>query len=224
VKSGTTVGHCAHLTGNTEIGNNCDIFSHAVVGSQPQDLKYKGEESSLKVGDNNTIREFVTINPGTEAGTTTVVGSNNLIMAYSHVAHDCCVGDYNVFANAATLAGHVQIGDRVVIGGLTAIHQFCRIGDYAMLGGCSKVVQDVPPYALADGHPVKIRGLNLTGLRRGRISRESIKILKQAFKIIFFENRSLAQAKDIIKEKFSGVAEVDTVIDFISSSKRGISR
>ncbi|MCF7916553.1 MAG: acyl-ACP--UDP-N-acetylglucosamine O-acyltransferase, partial [Candidatus Omnitrophica bacterium] len=160
IGAGTIIDAFAQVLGYTKIGCNCHIFSQSVVGSIPQDLKYKGERSYLEIGDNNKIREFVTINPGTEKDTKTIIGNDNLIMAYSHVAHDCIIGNKNILANGATLAGYVQIGKSVVVGGLVAIHQFCRLGDYCIIGGCSKVVQDVPPYSMCDGHPAVVRALN----------------------------------------------------------------
>ena len=222
--SGCVVDAFAQVIGNTTIGKNCHIFSHAVLGNIPQDLKYKGEQSFLIVGNNNTIREFVTMNVGTEEGSKTIVGNNNLIMAYSHIAHDCFVGNDNVLANCATLAGHVTIEDKVTVGGIVAIHQFCRLGVLSMVGGCSKVVQDVPPYSVSDGHPTVVRGLNLIGLRRAKFSQSTISLLKKAFKIAFFENHPLAKAKELISRELPSSKEVDYLVKFISSSERGICR
>ncbi|MCK5392810.1 MAG: acyl-ACP--UDP-N-acetylglucosamine O-acyltransferase [Candidatus Omnitrophica bacterium] len=212
----------AQVLGYTEIGENSRIFSYAVIGNIPQDLKYKGERSFLVIGKNNQFREFVTINPGTDKDSSTIVGNGNLFMAYSHVGHDCCVGDENVFANSATLAGYVQIGNKVVVGGLAAIHQFCRVGDLAIIGGCSKVVQDIPPYSMCDGHPAVVCGLNLIGLKRAEYSKEEIRILKKAFKIMFFENHVLSKAQKIVRESFPTFKKIDTLLEFIASSKRGI--
>jgi len=220
----TEIGPSAYITGYTQIGENCKIFSHAVIGSAPQDLKYKGVKSFLIIGNNNIIREFVTLNPGTEEGSETVVGNNNLIMAYSHIAHNCIVGDENILANLATLAGHVTIGNHVVIGGMVAIHQFCRVGDFAIIGGCSKVVQDIPPFSLCDGHPAIVRGVNLVGLRRRGFSKDKIDILRKAFKILFFEGHTLKHAKSIVSDLLPDTSEVKYLISFVSSSKRGISR
>ncbi|MBU2473428.1 MAG: acyl-ACP--UDP-N-acetylglucosamine O-acyltransferase [Candidatus Omnitrophica bacterium] len=220
----TVIDSFAQVLGYTQIGANCHIFPYAVIGNVPQDLKYTGQKSFLIIGKNNCIREFVTINPGTEENSKTSVGDNNLIMAYSHIAHDCTVGSDNVFANAATLAGHVEIGDKVVIGGLVAIHQFCRLGDLSIIGGCSKVVQDIPPYSMSDGHPAKVCGLNLVGLRRGKLSAKTISNLKKAFKILFFENHSFDNAKALIAKNLPSQKEISYLIDFISSSKRGVSK
>jgi UDP-N-acetylglucosamine acyltransferase len=221
IGSSTVVESFAHIVGHTEIGKNCRIFSYAVIGNPPQDLKYKGETTYLFIGDNNVIREFVTINPGTEEGSKTIIGNNNLIMAYSHIAHNCKIGNDNILANAATLAGYVQIEDKVVIGGLVAIHQFCRLGSFSIVGGCSKVVQDVPPFSLCDGHPAKVYNINLVGLRRAGFSRDRIEILKKAFKIIFFENHTFSKAKEIIVQNLKNTSEIEYLLAFISSSKRG---
>lgn len=224
IGAGTIIDSFAQVLGHTEVGKNCHIFSYAMVGSIPQDLKYKGERSYLIIGDNNRIREFVTINPGTEKDTKTVIGNNNLIMAYSHIAHDCVVGNDNILANGATLAGYVDIEDKVVIGGLVAIHQFCRVGSFSIVGGCSKVVQDIAPYSMCDGHPAKLYSLNLVGLRRAKFSAEAIKTLKRAFKILFFDDYPFNKAIELAKKQFSSSKEVDYLIQFISSSKRGIGK
>jgi UDP-N-acetylglucosamine acyltransferase len=214
----------AQVLGYTEIGKGCHIFPYAVVGNIPQDLKYKGERSFLIIGDNNRIREFVTINPGTQRDAKTIIGSNNLIMAYSHIAHDCTIGDNNILANAATLAGYVELKNNVVIGGLVAVHQFCRLGDFAIIGGCSKVVQDIPPYSMCDGHPAVVCGLNLVGLRRAKFSASTIKDLREAFKILFFKNHTFSEARQLIKDNKPATNEIDLLLEFISSSKRGISK
>ena len=220
----TCIEGFAQILGYTQIGKNCHIFPYAVIGSIPQDLKYKGEKSFVIIGDNNTIREFVTINPGTEKDSSTIVGNNNLIMAYSHIAHNCKIGNNNILANVATLAGHVEIEDRVVIGGLVAIHQFCRIGSFSIIGGCSKVVQDIPPYSLCDGHPAKVRGINIVGLKRAGFPKEKIEIIRKAYKIIFFENHTFSVARQIILKELPSLEEINKLLDFISSSKRGIAR
>lgn len=212
------------IDGTTKIGENNTIFSGAVIGSPPQDLKYKGEKSSLIIGKDNTIREFVTINPGTNHNST-VIGSNNLFMAYSHIAHDCSVGNDCIFANNATLAGHVSVADEVVLGGLSAVHQFVRIGRLAIIGGCSKVVQDVPPYATCDGHPAKIYGINFVGLKRSHFSPEVIRQLKRAYKILFHSALTISNAVKKIKAEFAESSEeLSCLLDFISASKRGVSR
>ena len=224
ISSGTKVGsHCV-IEGNTSIGKNCQIFSSAVVGSQPQDLKYKGEKSFLEIGDNNIIRECCTLNLGTGEGGRTIVGDGNLIMAYSHIAHDCRVGNECVIANGGTLAGHVTIEDKAVVGGLVAIHQFVRVGRLSIIGGCSKVVQDVPPYSTCDGHPTKVYGLNLVGLRRSNISPESMHSLKHAFEILFNSGLLIKHGLEKLEKERLISDEVSYLINFIKSSERGLSR
>jgi UDP-N-acetylglucosamine acyltransferase len=212
------------ICGATEIGKGNKIFSGAVIGSPPQDLKYKGEDSRLYIGNNNNIREFVTINPGTQNNSTRI-GDSNLFMAYSHIAHDCHVGNRCIFANNATLAGHVTVEDEVVIGGLSAVHQFVYVGRLAIIGGCSKVVQDVPPYSTCDGHPAKVYNINFIGLKRANISKDSIQQLKTAFKILFHSGFSTSHAINQIKKEFVKLSdEVSHLIDFVSKSKRGVGR
>ncbi len=224
IGDGTIVGpHCV-IDGKTIVGKLCKIFSGAVIGSDPQDLKYRGELSSLEVGDNNIIREYVTINSGTEEHGKTVVGSNNMIMAYSHIAHNCALGSNCVLANCATLAGHVAVEDKVVIGGLAAVHQFTRVGELSIIGGCSKVISDVSPYSVCDGHPARTHGLNLVGLRRQEIDPETIKQLGRAFKILFNSKLSLGSAITKLEKEQNKSAEISHLIEFIKSSKRGICR
>ncbi|MBN3039741.1 MAG: acyl-ACP--UDP-N-acetylglucosamine O-acyltransferase, partial [Candidatus Omnitrophica bacterium] len=224
IGSGCRIDSFAHVLGYTRIGENNHIFPYAVIGNIPQDLKYKGEISYLIIGNNNRIREFATINPGTDKDSKTVIGNNNLFMAYSHIAHDCQVKDSNIFANSATLAGYVSVGNNVVIGGLVAIHQFCRIGDHSIIGGCSKVVQDIPPYSMCDGHPAIVCGLNLIGLKRANFSRETISGLKKASKILFFENLPFTKAKALVQSQVLPSKEIENLLSFVSSSKRGIAK
>jgi len=224
IGANTKIGaHCV-IEGDTTIGSACEIFSSAVVGSRPQDLKFKGEKVYLEIGDNNIIREFCTLNPGTGDGGKTTVGNDNLLMAYSHIAHDCVIGSGCVIANGGTLAGHVTIEDKAVIGGLVAIHQFVRVGLLSIIGGCSKVVQDVPPYSTCDGHPTRVYGLNLIGLRRQKTSKESIKILNQAFKLLFNSGLSVKHAVEKIEKEISPCQELSYLINFAKSSERGLSR
>lgn len=223
IGQGTKIAaHCV-FTGNTRIGKLCEFYTGAVVGSNPQDLKYKGEKSFLEIGENNIIREYCTLNPGTKEGGKTVVGSNNLIMAYSHVAHDCNVGNQCIIANAGTLAGHVTIEDGVVVGGMSAIHQFVRVGRLSIIGGCSKVVQDVPPFSTCDGHPALVYGLNLVGLRRNGFSRESIEELKRVFKILFHSGLVIKNAVSKLEEEGLHASEVAYLLNFIKTTRRGIS-
>ncbi len=213
--------HCV-IDGNTTIGEGNKIFHGAIVGSPPQDLKYKGEKSLLEIGNNNIIREYTTINPGTSTGSKTKIASNNLFMAYSHVAHDCIVGNDCIVANVGTLAGHVTVEDGVVIGGLAAVHQFCRVGKMSIVGGCSKAVQDIPPFSTCDGHPAEIYSLNLIGLRRKKISNESITDLKKAYKILFFSGLITSHAVEKVLKELPSSEEVKYLIDFIKNSKRGL--
>ena len=171
----TVIGSHSVIDNYTTIGAGCRIHPHAVVGGPPQDLKYGGEKTFLKIGDNNTIREYTTLNRGTAEGTgETIIGNNNYFMAYSHVAHDCRIGNHTIFANSATLAGHILIEDHVIIGGLTPIHQFTRVGKYAIIGGSSAVSQDIVPFALASGDRAKIYGINKVGLKRYGFSKETL--------------------------------------------------
>jgi len=223
VGAGTKIGsHCV-IDGFTSIGPNSQIFTGAVIGSPPQDLKYKNEKSFLEIGEANIIREYCTFNPGTEEGGKTIVGNNNLFMAYSHVAHDCVVGNNCIIANNGTLAGHVTIEDMAVIGGLVAIHQFVRVGALSIIGGCSKIVQDIPPYSTCDGHPARIYGLNLIGLRRRKIAKESITELDRAFKILFDSGFSPKHSLEKAEKELRLTQEVSYLINFIKNSERGIS-
>ena len=224
IGSGSEIGAFCLIEGDTTIGKRCRIFTGAVLGSIPQDLKYKGEKSSLKIGDDNIIREYVTMNPGTVASYETVIGDRNLFMAYSHVAHDCVVGNDCIIANNGTLAGHVVVEDKAILGGLSAAHQFVRIGTLAIVGGCSKVVQDVPPFATCDGHPAKVYGLNTLGLERHRIAEESRLALKKAFKLLFFSKLTTATALKRIEKEIEPCPELARLIEFVKSSKRGLAR
>jgi UDP-N-acetylglucosamine acyltransferase len=213
--------HCV-IDGNTTVGKGCEIFTGAVLGSRPQDLKYKGEKSFLEIGDYNIIREYATFNPGTQEAGKTGIGSHNLFMAYSHIAHDCIVGDNCIIANNGTLAGHVTIEDKAVVGGLVAIHQFVRVGTLSIVGGCSKVVQDIPPYSTCDGHPARVYGLNLLGLRRNNILKDSIEKLNLAFKILFNSGLTVKHALERIEQDIQPCEEVSYLIDFIKNTQRGI--
>jgi len=212
------------IQGNTTIGKNCKVFTGAVIGSAPQDLKYKGEKSFIKIGDNNIIREYATINRATGEDGLTSIGNDNFIMAYSHIAHDCVINNDCIIANCGTLAGHVKIEDKAVVGGLVAVHQFVRVGSLSIIGGCSKVVQDIPPYSTCDGHPTKVFGLNMLGLRRAQIPKDNITKLKHAFKLLFQAGLSISHALEKIKEEIPICPEVEHLIDFTKTSKRGICR
>ena len=215
------------ITGKCRIGKKNTFHSHSVIGGLSQDLKYSSEPTFLEIGDSNNFREFVTINRGTEPDSKTIVGSYGNFLAYSHIAHDCIVGDHVIFSNNGTLAGHVQMGDYAILGGLTAVHQFCRIGKHAITGGCSKIVQDVPPFMVADGNPAEIRSINSIGLQRRGFSQEQIKSLKDAYKIIFLRNLTISDAVTQLKEmaaQYSESIPIQELIDFVVSSERGIIR
>lgn len=224
IDKGTVIGSHCLIEGNTRIGKSCQVFTGAVIGSCPQDLKYKSEKNFLEIGDNNIIREYCTFNPGTSEDGRTIVGDNNLFMVYSHVAHDCVVGNDCVIANNGTLAGHVVVEDRVVVGGFAAMHQFVRVGIFSIIGGCSKAVQDIPPYSTCDGHPARLYGLNLIGLRRHGVSGEAIQQLSRAFKILFNSGLSLKHALEEVEKEVKLTAEVSCLVNFIRNSQRGIVR
>jgi len=212
------------VDGWTTLGDRCRVHPFASVGGDSQDLKFKGERTFVKIGPDTTIREYVTINGGTGEDTETVIGSGCHIMAYAHIAHNCIVGNNVILANCGTLAGHVIVEDKAVIGGLVAIHQFCRIGTLSIIGGCSKVIQDIPPYMMADGHPAVIRGLNLLGLKRRQVSSESQKKLKLAFKLIYRSGLNTSNALKEISDQTNHSPEVHQFVEFIKSAERGISK
>ncbi len=212
------------VDGNTEIGAGCTVFPFASLGTITQDLKFRGERTYVKIGARTTIREYVTVNGATGEETQTVVGENCHIMAYAHIAHNCVVGNMVIIANVGTLAGCVTIEDQAIIGGLSAVHQFCRVGRLAIVGGCSKVVQDIPPFMMADGHPAVVRGLNSVGMKRKEISEESQKELKQAFKIVFKSGLNTAHALEQMRRESNSTEELKQFIQFIETSERGISK
>jgi len=217
----TTVASHAVIEGKTTVGKNNRIFSHSAVGTIPQDLKFAGEDVELIIGDNNTIREFTLLNPGTKGGgSVTKIGNGNLLMGYVHLGHDVILGDNCILANGATLAGHVELGNHVVIGGLTPVHQFVHIGDFAMIGGASALAQDIPPYCLAEGNRANLRGLNLTGLRRN-LERDEINALKVAYRELFEQGYPLQEVAQKLFET-SKSEKVKKLCEFIKTSKRGI--
>jgi len=210
------------LDGCTTLGADCTIFPFASIGTKTQDLKFKGGEPRVTIGDRTTIREYVTVNAATYDGDITSVGADCLIMAYAHVAHDCQVGNGVIIANCGTLAGHIVVEDEVIIGGLSGIHQFVRLGRMCIIGGCSKVTKDVPPFMMADGHPLKVRGLNSVGLKRRNIDTLARKELKQMFRKLYREDLSTSRAIDAIElEKFASHEAVE-LLDFVKHSERGI--
>jgi UDP-N-acetylglucosamine acyltransferase len=224
IGAGTLIAERVSIEGFTTIGAENEIFAGAIIGSRTQDKKFKGGTSYLRIGDRNKIREYVTINPGTKEGTETVIGDDNLLMAYAHVAHDCVLKNQVVLANAATLAGHVVVEDRAIIGGLSAVHQFARIGKLALVGGCSKVVQDVPPYMIADGHPARVYGLNTVGLDRAGFSKDEKTLLRKAFKIIFKSGLTVKKAIGAVEKEGLSSPSLQVLIDFLKNSDRGICR
>jgi UDP-N-acetylglucosamine acyltransferase len=212
------------IDGHTVLGRENQIFPFASIGLQTQDLKWKGGITRTQIGDRNTFREYVTINSATNDGETTIVGSDNHILAYSHLAHNVNIGNYVIMSNVGTLAGHVTVDDHAVIGGVVAIHQFCRIGKMSMIGGCSKVVQDVPPFMLADGNPAQTRTINKVGLERRGVSEEAQTALKQAYKILFREGLTISNALVKIEKELSQLPEIAHLLQFARTSERGLSK
>jgi len=223
---GTTVGSHAVVDGHTRVGEGCRISPFASVGTIPQDLKYRGEPTVLEVGDRTIVREFTTVNIGTEGGGgVTRVGSDCLLMAYTHVAHDCLLGNHVILANAATLAGHVTIEDWAIVGGLTAVHQFVRVGAHAFVGGCSAVTMDVPPFVSASGNRAKLFGLNLEGLKRRGFSKETLEALRRTYRGVFQSKETLARCLERVRVGADyGDPEVRRFVDFIAESERGVTR
>ena len=207
----------------TKIGSNCKIFEGSIIGNIPQHIGFKGEKTFVEIGNNVVIREYCTIHRGTNFDDgITKIGDNSYLMAYVHIAHDCKVGKETILANNVTLAGHVKIGNYVFIGGLTPIHQYCRIGDYAMVGGASAVDKDIPPFTRASKNHVLLYGLNIVGLRRRGFTKEQIKLLKDAYKILFRSNLTLKEAIKEVEEKLPQTPEIKLLLDFVKTSKRGI--
>ncbi len=225
IADGTSIGAHVVIEGWTEIGRRCRIFSHAVLGTEPQDLKFQGEKSYLLIGDHTVIREFATINRATvRGGGKTVIGNHTLIMAYAHVAHDCILGDHVILANAATLGGHVTIEDFAIVGGLCGVHQFCRIGRYALVGGCSGVNQDIPPFIKAQGNRPKLYGLNTVGLKRHNVPNAVLQSLRRAYRLLFQSGLNTSQAIARIQEEIWDCEEVQYLVQFIKTSERGVAR
>jgi UDP-N-acetylglucosamine acyltransferase len=225
VGEGTTVGPHAVLEGDTTIGKRNRIFQFASVGAEPQDLKYAGEDTQLVIGDENLIREFTTLHKGTTGGGgVTRIGNKNLFMAYSHVAHDCVVGNGCVVANSAALAGHVEVGDFVVLGGLAGVHQFTRIGSHAFIAAGAVVVMDVPPYCMAQGDRAELAGLNKVGLARHGYSEEQIRRIKDSYQLLFSSKLKLDEAVVRIKAEHGAHPEIAHFLEFVNGSKRGLTR
>jgi len=225
IRAGTKLASNIDIEGDTEIGENCSIHPFTSIGLAPQDMKYKNEETGVRIGNNNIIREYMTIHRASVGGDgITTIGDNNFLMAYVHIAHDCKIGNSVIMANVATLAGHVHVEDFAVIGGLVAIHQFTRIGAYAMVGGFSGVGQDIPPYMIASGPRAKLFGLNTLGLKRHGFSETATNELKKAYKILFREKRTLKDAIKKVQEDLPYSDEIRRLIEFIQKNKRGICR
>ena len=222
IGANTWIGNYVHIQNGARIGENCQIHASAVLAGDPQDLKYKGECTTLEIGNNNIIREFVTINRGTASRGKTVIGHNNLIMANSHIGHDCVIGDHCVIGFNVGMAGEVTVSDWANVSGLTGIHQFSRIGTHAMVGGLSKIVKDVPPYVIAARDPLTYEGINSIGLSRRGFESFKINELKDIYRIIFQERRNLTHALDLIETNFKVTPERDEIIRFIRNSTRGI--
>jgi UDP-N-acetylglucosamine acyltransferase len=222
IGDGTWIGPNVTIMQGARIGKNCKIFPGAVISAIPQDLKFAGEETTAEIGDNTTIREFVTINRGTKALNKTVVGKNCLLMAYVHIAHDCVVGNNCILANAATLAGHIIIDDFAIIGGLSAVHQFVNIGKYVMISGGSLVRKDVPPYTKAARDPLSFVGINSVGLRRRGFDDKTISQIQEIYRILFLRKHCVSKAVSIIQDEIPQSPEKDEILNFISNSTRGI--
>ncbi len=225
IGSGTVIGSHVTIDPFVTIGPNCHIFQHAAIGAIPQSLKFEGEETHVRIGQGSIIREYVTIHRGTGfGGGITEIGEENFLMAYAHIAHDCILGKKVVFANNASLAGHIIVGDHATLGGLVAIHQFVRIGPYAFVGGKSAVVKDIPPFVIASGDRACLHGLNSVGLKRHGFSPQTLTKLKKAYRIIFRIGLTLNEAIERIKADVEQVPEVVEFVEFIKSSQRGITR
>jgi UDP-N-acetylglucosamine acyltransferase len=207
----------------SEIGEGCTLYPFVVIGGPPQDLTYRGEDTTCVIGNNNTIREYVTINRGSKSSGTTSVGSDNYIMAYSHIAHDCRVGSHVIMANCATLAGHVHIEDYAILSGLSAAHQFCRIGKYAFISGLTGVPKDIPPFMMAAGNRARLYGLNAVGLERQGFAKAEIVKLKRAYRILFRSSLPLEKSLKLVEEELDG-DNIKDLLTFIRSSERGICR
>lgn len=217
------LGPHVYVEKNTTVGAGCVLHKGAVLGTDPQDLKFDGEETHLRVGDRTVIREYATLNRGTTALGTTVVGSDCLLMAYSHVAHDCQLGDHVILSNSVNMGGHVIIGDHAIVGGLTAVHQFVRIGEHAFVGGASRVAKDIPPFVKAAGSPIQLYGLNSVGLQRRGFSEEQRMELKRAYRLFFGSTHNTTQALEVARSELNVTPEVEAFLAFFEGSARGVS-
>ncbi|MBW1917731.1 MAG: acyl-ACP--UDP-N-acetylglucosamine O-acyltransferase [Deltaproteobacteria bacterium] len=219
----TQIGPHVVIKDFTTIGARVCIYQFASIGEIPQDLKFRGEESSLLIGDDNVIREFTTLHRGTaNGGGVTRIGNGNLLMAYTHVAHDCQVGNGVIMSNAATLAGHITVEDHAILGGLSAVHQFCKIGAHAFIGGCSAVARDVPPYCMAVGNRAKLVGLNLVGLKRAGYDSAFLEVLKTAYNLLFLSELNMKEAMARVRQELPDLPEIQNLLCFIETSERGL--
>jgi len=222
IEEGTWIGSNVTIMEGARIGKNCKIFPGAVISAIPQDLKFAGEDTIVKIGNNVTIREFVTINRGTKASYETVVGDHCLLMAYVHIAHDCVIGNNVILGNSTALAGHIAIDDWAIVGGVVAIHQFVRIGAHTMVGGGSLVRKDIPPYTKAAREPISYVGVNSIGLRRRGFSAEKINQIQDIYRIIYLKGHNVSQAVEYIEADIPATPERDEILSFIANSSRGI--
>lgn len=212
------------VTGPTEIGERNVFYPYSAIGGRSQDLKYTEEPTHLRIGSHNTFREFCTIHRATSPGGWTTIGNHNNFLAYAHVAHDCVIGDHVIFSNNGTVAGHVLVEDHAVIGGLSGVHQFCRIGRHSIVGGCTKIVQDVPPFMIADGNPAEVRGVNLVGMERRGFAPETIRALREAYRAIYRSTNNVKQSVENIRTEIEQTPEIQQLLEFIENSERGIIR
>lgn len=222
IEEGTWIGSNVTIMEGARIGKNCRIFPGSVIAAIPQDLKFAGEDTIVKIGDNVTIREFVTVNRGTRASYETVIGNDTLLMAYVHVAHDCVIGNHVILANASNLAGHITIDDWAIVGGMAAVHQFVHIGMHCMVSGGSLVRKDVPPYSKAAREPLSYVGVNSIGLRRRGFTSEQITNIQEIYRTIYLRGYNVSQATEIIEADMPATPERDEILSFISNSSRGI--
>lgn len=242
IGTGVEIGPFCYVGSGVKLGDGCRLMNHVSVqgpstfgkenlfhpfcsiGGVTQDLKYQGEPTLLEVGDRNEFREYVSVNRGTGIGEKTTIGNDNLLLSYAHVAHNCQVGSHCILSNNGTLGGHVVVEDHVIVSGLAAVHQFCRIGQHSLIGGCSKIVQDVPPYFIADGNPASVRALNLVGLQRRGFDEDRIRDLRWALKKLYDPSLNTSQALDAMEEEKGSSADIRVIIDFVRNSERGIIR
>jgi UDP-N-acetylglucosamine acyltransferase len=242
IGEGTEIGPFCHVGADVVLGDSCRLLGHVTIcgpsvigaenifypytsiGQRSQDLKYAGEPTHLAIGNRNSFREFCTVNRGTAPGAKTVIGDDGNFLAYSHIAHDCTVGNHVIFSNNGTLAGHVIVEDHAVIGGLSGVHQFCRIGRHSIIGGCTKIVQDVPPFMIADGNPAEVRGINQIGLERRGFAPEDTRALREAYRLLYRSNLNVRQACEKIGTELGRSDVLDYLVAFVESSQRGIIR